>query len=173
MRVGIVAVNGVHGHVPSLDAMLADVRAAGEDAAVGLSCLRTLGHARHLPTLPAKCSIDMNPKLTVPAARDGLRPVERRLLRVMHTMNGAGDRPFRRSSSIVGEVRQRFPGQGWRSAYDALVRMAQGFMFRYPLADASRRHSVTGAEPRSSRPESRRARHLRVCPMLVRSKNPQ
>jgi len=147
MRVGIVAVYGVHGHVPSLDATLADVRAAGEDAAVGLPCLRTLEHARHLPTLRANCSIDMNPKLTVPDARDGLRPVERRLFRVMHTMNGAGDRPFRRSSSIVGEVRQRFPGQGWRSAYDALVRMAQGFMLRYPLADGEGNFGSIDGDP--------------------------
>jgi DNA gyrase subunit A len=71
----------------------------------------------------------------VPDARDGLRPVDRRILLVMNERGQLPDAPYRRSATIIGEVRQRFPGQGWRSAYNALVRMAQDFALRYPLID--------------------------------------
>ena len=72
---------------------------------------------------------------TVPDARDGLRPVDRRILLVMNEQDQFPDVPYRRSARIIGEVRQRFPGQGWRSAYNALVRMTQDFTLRYPLID--------------------------------------
>jgi len=72
---------------------------------------------------------------TVPDARDGLRPVDRRILLVMNERGLLPDAPYRRSATIIGEVRQRFPGQGWRSAYNALVRMVQDFALRYPLID--------------------------------------
>src|SRR5206468_3435836 len=71
----------------------------------------------------------------VPDARDGLRPVDRRVLIVMNETGQLPHGLYRRSSKIVGEVRQRFPGQGWRSAYNALVRMVQDFVLRYPLID--------------------------------------
>lgn len=79
--------------------------------------------------------IDTESLRTVPDARDGLRPVERRVLSVRHERGLLPGTPYRRSAKIIGEVRQRFPGQGWRSAYNALVRMAQDFVLRYPLID--------------------------------------
>jgi len=72
---------------------------------------------------------------TVPDARDGLRPVDRRILLVMNEQGQLPDVPYRKSGKIIGDVRQRFPGQGWRSAYNALVRMTQDFVLRYPLID--------------------------------------
>src|SRR5690349_6258849 len=79
--------------------------------------------------------IDAESLRTIPDARDGLRPVERRILTVMHERGLLPGAPYRRSAKIIGEVRQRFPGQGWRSAYNALVRLAQDFAIRYPLID--------------------------------------
>ena len=74
---------------------------------------------------------------TVPDARDGLRPVDRRLLLVMNESGERPDTAYRRSATIIGEVRQRFPGQGRRSAYNALVRMVQDFALRYPLIEGN------------------------------------
>jgi DNA gyrase subunit A len=79
--------------------------------------------------------IDAESFRTIPDARDGLRPVERRILSVMYERGLLPGAPYRRSAKIIGEVRQRFPGQGWRSAHNALVRMAQDFALRYPLID--------------------------------------
>jgi DNA gyrase subunit A len=79
--------------------------------------------------------IDTETLRTIPDARDGLRPVDRRILSVMYEIGLLPDAPYRRSAKIIGEVRQRFPGQGWRSAHNALVRMAQDFAIRYPLID--------------------------------------
>jgi len=80
---------------------------------------------------------DLGTLRNIPDARDGLRLVDRRILFVMNEMGLLPDRPCRRSATIVGAVRQRFPGQGWRSAYNALVRMTQDFELRYPLLEGN------------------------------------
>ena len=83
----------------------------------------------------------------VPDARDGLRPVDRRILLVMNERGQLPDAPYRRSATIIGEVRQRFPGQGWRSAYNALVRMVQDFALRYPLIDGQGNFGSIDGDP--------------------------
>src|SRR5262245_28869413 len=89
---------------------------------------------------------------TVPDARDGLRPVERRILLVMNEQGQLPDVRYRRSSRIIGEVRQRFPGQGWRSAYNALVRMTQDFALRYPLIDGQGNFGSVHGDPAAAAP---------------------
>jgi DNA gyrase subunit A len=84
---------------------------------------------------------------TVPDARDGLRPVDRRILFVMNERGLLPDAPYRKSGTIIGEVRQRFPGQGWRSGYNALVRMAQDFAIRYPLIDGQGNFGSVEGDP--------------------------
>jgi DNA gyrase subunit A len=69
----------------------------------------------------------------LPDARDGLKPVQRRILYTMHEMGLRNDRPFRKSAAIVGEVMGKYHPHGDVPIYDALVRLAQDFAARYPL----------------------------------------
>jgi len=94
---------------------------------------------------------DLGTLRNIPDARDGLRLVDRRILFVMNEMGLLPDRPCRRSATIVGAVRQRFPGQGWRSAYNALVRMTQDFELRYPLLEGNGNFGSIHGDPHRSR----------------------
>ncbi len=69
----------------------------------------------------------------LPDVRDGLKPVQRRILWAMHEMGLRADRPFRKSAAIVGEVMGKYHPHGDIPIYDALVRLAQDFSMRYPL----------------------------------------
>ncbi|HZP96638.1 MAG TPA: DNA gyrase subunit A [Candidatus Limnocylindria bacterium] len=69
----------------------------------------------------------------LPDVRDGLKPVQRRILYTMHEMGLRNDRPFRKSAGIVGDVMGKYHPHGDVPIYDALVRLAQDFAARYPL----------------------------------------
>ena len=69
----------------------------------------------------------------LPDARDGLKPVHRRILYAMHELGLAADRPFRKCARVVGEVLGKYHPHGDTAVYDALVRMAQDFSMRVPL----------------------------------------
>lgn len=69
----------------------------------------------------------------LPDARDGLKPVHRRILYAMHEMGLLPDLPFRKCARVVGEVLGKFHPHGDTAVYDALVRMAQDFSMRSPL----------------------------------------
>ena len=69
----------------------------------------------------------------LPDARDGLKPVHRRILFAMHDMGMFHNKPFKKSARIVGEVLGKYHPHGDMAVYDALVRMAQNFSLRYPL----------------------------------------
>ena len=69
----------------------------------------------------------------LPDVRDGLKPVQRRILYAMHDMGLRHDRPTRKSARIVGEVLGKYHPHGDSAVYDAMVRMAQDFSMRYPL----------------------------------------
>jgi len=69
----------------------------------------------------------------LPDARDGLKPVHRRILYTMREENITPDRPFKKSASTVGNVLARYHPHGDSAVYDTLVRMAQPFNLRYPL----------------------------------------
>ena len=69
----------------------------------------------------------------LPDVRDGLKPVQRRILWAMHEMGMRSDRPYRKSAAIVGEVMGKYHPHGDVPIYDALVRLAQDFAARYPL----------------------------------------
>ena len=71
----------------------------------------------------------------LPDARDGLKPVHRRILYAMHELGLSHDRPFRKCARVVGEVLGKYHPHGDSSVYDALVRMAQDFSMRVPLID--------------------------------------
>jgi DNA gyrase subunit A len=71
----------------------------------------------------------------LPDVRDGLKPVHRRVLFSMHEAGLQPNRPFRKSSRVVGDVMGQFHPHGDAAIYDTLVRLGQDFAMRYPLVD--------------------------------------
>jgi DNA gyrase subunit A len=69
----------------------------------------------------------------LPDARDGLKPVQRRIIYAMHENGYTHDKPFRKAARIVGDVMGKYHPHGDQAIYDALVRMAQDFAMRLPL----------------------------------------
>jgi len=71
----------------------------------------------------------------LPDARDGLKPVHRRILHAMRLLRLEPDQAYKKSAKVVGDVIGGFHPHGDQSIYDALVRLAQDFAMRYPLVD--------------------------------------
>jgi DNA gyrase subunit A len=71
----------------------------------------------------------------LPDVRDGLKPVQRRILYAMSEMNLGPDKQHRKCAGVIGEVLKNYHPHGDSSVYDALVRMAQDFTLRYPMID--------------------------------------
>ena len=71
----------------------------------------------------------------LPDVRDGLKPVHRRILYSMTDLGMHSDKPYKKSARIVGDVIAKYHPHGDSSVYDAMVRMAQDFSYRYPLVD--------------------------------------
>jgi DNA gyrase subunit A len=69
----------------------------------------------------------------LPDARDGLKPVHRRILYAMHEIGLGPNKPYKKSATVVGDVLGKYHPHGDSAVYDALVRMAQDFSLRYPL----------------------------------------
>lgn len=69
----------------------------------------------------------------LPDVRDGLKPVQRRILFAMHELGLTPDRPYRKCARVVGDVLGKYHPHGDQSVYDALVRLVQDFSCRYPL----------------------------------------
>ena len=67
--------------------------------------------------------------------RDGLKPVQRRILYAMHEMGLRPNSSYKKSAGVVGEVLGKYHPHGDSPVYDALVRMAQDFSMRHPLID--------------------------------------
>ncbi len=97
----------------------------------------------------------------LPDARDGLKPVHRRILYAMHDMGMRSNTPFRKSARIVGEVLGKYHPHGDTAVYDAMVRMAQDFSMRYPQVDGQGNFgSIDGDAPAAMRyTEARMARY--------------
>ncbi len=83
----------------------------------------------------------------LPDVRDGLKPVQRRILYAMGQMGLRSSRPHRKAARVVGEVLGRLHPHGEGAVYDALVRMAQDFSLRYPLIDGQGNFGSTDGDP--------------------------
>src|SRR5512140_2969882 len=96
----------------------------------------------------------------LPDARDGLKPVQRRILYAMYDMGLRADSAYKKSARIVGEVLGKYHPHGESAVYDAMARMAQDFSLRYPLVDGQGNFgSVDGDAPAAMRyTEARLAR---------------
>jgi DNA gyrase subunit A len=88
----------------------------------------------------------------LPDARDGLKPVQRRILYAMHDMGLRANTPFKKSARIVGEVLGKYHPHGDSAVYDAMARMAQDFSVRYLLVDGQGNFgSIDGDAPAAMR----------------------
>ena len=88
----------------------------------------------------------------LPDARDGLKPVHRRVLYGMQDLGVQSNKPHKKSARIVGEVLGKYHPHGDTSVYDAMVRMAQPWSLRYPLVDGQGNFgSVDGDSPAAMR----------------------
>ena len=83
----------------------------------------------------------------LPDARDGLKPVHRRILYAMYEDNLTSDKPFKKSATCVGDVLGRYHPHGDASVYDALVRLAQDFSMRYMLVDGHGNFGSVDGDP--------------------------
>ncbi len=88
----------------------------------------------------------------LPDARDGLKPVHRRILYAMHDMGLDPDTAYKKSARIVGEVLGKYHPHGDMAVYDSMARMAQNFSMRYPLVDGQGNFgSIDGDSPAAMR----------------------
>jgi len=88
----------------------------------------------------------------LPDVRDGLKPVQRRILYAMHDMGMRPDSAYKKSARIVGEVLGKYHPHGDTAVYEAMARMAQDFSLRYPLVDGQGNFgSIDGDSPAAMR----------------------
>ncbi len=88
----------------------------------------------------------------LPDARDGLKPVHRRILYAMHDMGLRANTPYKKSARIVGEVLGKYHPHGDAAVYEAMARLAQDFSMRYPLVDGQGNFgSIDGDAPAAMR----------------------
>ena len=88
----------------------------------------------------------------LPDARDGLKPVHRRVLYAMRELANTHNRPFKKSARVVGDVIGKYHPHGDSAVYDTMVRMAQDFSLRYPLVEGQGNFgSIDGDPPAAMR----------------------
>ena len=100
----------------------------------------------------------------LPDARDGLKPVQRRILYGMYVEGMRPDRQHRKSANAVGAVMAAYHPHGDSAIYDALARMAQDFSLRYPLVDG---HGNFGSPDPADRPAASRYTEARLAPLAM------
>src|SRR5918912_266488 len=83
----------------------------------------------------------------LPDARDGLKPVHRRILYTQHGLNNTWNRAYIKCARVVGDVLGKYHPHGDTAAYDALVRLAQDFNMRYPLVDGQGNFGSVDGDP--------------------------
>lgn len=106
-----------------------------EDSYGGIGAVRPINIESEMREAYLDYAMSVIVSRALPDARDGLKPVHRRILYVMHTMGLHHNRPYKKSARIVGEVLGKYHPHGDSAVYDAMVRMAQDFSLRYPLVD--------------------------------------
>jgi len=97
----------------------------------------------------------------LPDARDGLKPVQRRILFAMHELGLTPDRPFRKCARVVGDVLGKYHPHGDQAVYDALVRLVQNFSTKYPILDGHGNFGSVDNDP----PAAMRYTETRLAPI--------
>src|SRR5213078_2124151 len=83
----------------------------------------------------------------LPDARDGLKPVHRRILYAMNELGLVPGRPYKKSATVVGDVLGKYHPHGDSPVYEAMVRMVQEFSLRYPLVDGQGNFGSVDGDP--------------------------
>lgn len=99
----------------------------------------------------------------LPDARDGLKPVQRRILYAMHDMGLRSEAAYKKSARIVGEVLGKYHPHGDVAVYEAMARLAQTFSMRYPLVDGQGNFGSVDGDP----PAAMRYTEARLMPFAV------
>ncbi|MGD2253112.1 MAG: DNA gyrase subunit A, partial [Anaerolineales bacterium] len=99
----------------------------------------------------------------LPDARDGLKPVHRRILFAMHAMGLRSESAFKKSARIVGEVLGKFHPHGDMAVYDSMARMAQDFSVRYRLIEGQGNFGSVDGDP----PAAMRYTEARLAPLSM------
>ena len=97
----------------------------------------------------------------LPDVRDGLKPVQRRILYAMHELGLTPDRPYRKCARVVGDVLGKYHPHGDQAVYDALVRQVQTFSSRHPLLDGHGNFGSVDDDP----PAAMRYTETRLAPI--------
>ena len=97
----------------------------------------------------------------LPDARDGLKPVQRRILFAMYELGLTPDRPFRKCARVVGDVLGKYHPHGDQAVYDALVRLIQNFSTKYPTLDGHGNFGSVDNDP----PAAMRYTETRLAPI--------
>ena len=97
----------------------------------------------------------------LPDARDGLKPVQRRILFAMHELGLTPERPFRKCARVVGDVLGKYHPHGDQAVYDALVRLVQNFSTKYPALDGHGNFGSVDDDP----PAAMRYTETRLAPI--------
>ncbi len=97
----------------------------------------------------------------LPDVRDGLKPVQRRILFAMYELGLTPDRPYRKCARVVGDVLGKYHPHGDQAVYDALVRLVQSFSSRYPILDGHGNFGSVDDDP----PAAMRYTETRLAPI--------
>ena len=97
----------------------------------------------------------------LPDAKDGLKPVQRRILFAMHELGLTPDRPFRKCARVVGDVLGKYHPHGDQAVYEALVRLVQDFSTKYPTLDGHGNFGSVDNDP----PAAMRYTETRLAPI--------
>ena len=108
-------------------------------------------------------AMSVNISRAIPDVRDGLKPVQRRILYSMSEMNLQAGSGYRKSATVVGEVMGKYHPHGDAPIYDALVRMAQDWALRYPLVDGQGNFGSIDNDP----PAAMRYTEARLSPIAA------
>ncbi len=106
---------------------------------------RTMERVMHDSMMPYSEHVIL--ERAVPRVEDGLKPVQRRVLFVMHEAGLTPDKPFRKSANVVGETMAKYHPHGDASIYETMVRMAQDFNMRVPLVEGSGNFGSMDGDP--------------------------
>ncbi|MFC7440177.1 DNA gyrase subunit A [Laceyella putida] len=99
----------------------------------------------------------------LPDVRDGLKPVHRRILYTLYELGMTPDKPYKKSSRVTGNVTAQYHPHGDVAVYDAMVRMAQDFSYRYPLVDGHGNFGSIDGDP----PAAMRYTEARMAPITL------
>ncbi|RTZ68227.1 MAG: DNA gyrase subunit A, partial [Aquificaceae bacterium] len=99
----------------------------------------------------------------IPDVRDGLKPVQRRILYGMYEIGLLPNKPYKKSARVVGHILSFYHPHGDQAVYDTLVRMAQPFTMRYPLVDGQGNFGSIDGDP----PAAMRYTEARLTPLAV------